>query len=55
MLNVMLKYIFVPTANSKPPTANRGLKFAVDLENAMLNVPNMKTLLEIFQIPRALL
>lgn len=40
----MLKPTFVTTANSEPPTANRGLKFAVDCENAKLNVPNGKAL-----------
>ena len=41
MPDLMLKSIFVPTANGKPLTANRGLKFAVDFENAKLNVPNI--------------
>ena len=36
----MLKPTFVNTANGEPLTANRGLKFAVDCENAKLNVPN---------------
>ena len=37
----MLKPTFVNTANGEPLTANRGLKFVVDCENAKLNVSNM--------------
>ena len=40
----MLKPTFVTTANGEPLTANRGLKFSVDCENAKLNVPNGKAL-----------
>ena len=39
----MLKPTFVTTANGEPLTADRGLKFAVDFENAKLNVPNLSS------------
>ena len=39
MPNLMFKSILATTANGEPLTADRGLKFAVDFENAKLNVP----------------
>lgn len=39
MPNLMLKSSFATTAKAEPLTADRGLKFAVDFENAKLNVP----------------
>ena len=39
MPNFMLSSIFATAANSEPLTADRGLKFPVDFENVIRNVP----------------